>query len=77
MQLRRNVVKIHYHKITSQGGEWVSLLVVTVSNVKCGYFRVVAFFCRPNFNQNYEETNENCSNFTFSVVSNCNNSNTV
>jgi hypothetical protein len=30
-----------------------------------------------NMNQNCEEANENCSNFTFSIGSECNNSNTV
>jgi len=43
MQLRRNVVKNHYHKIIPQSGGWVSLLIVTTRNFKCGFFSVVSF----------------------------------
>jgi hypothetical protein len=38
-----NVAKFQYHKITTQSGVWVSLLVVTSRNFKCGYSGVVLF----------------------------------
>ena len=71
-----NVVKIHYYRITLQGGGCVSLVVVTTRNFKCGYLGVV-LFRRINMKQNCKEANENCSNFSFSTGSNSNNSRAV
>jgi len=44
MYLRRKCGKIQYKKITTQGGVWVSLLIVTTRNVKCRYLCVVLFW---------------------------------
>jgi hypothetical protein len=38
-----NVVKIHYQKITLQGGLRIGLLIFTTRNFKCGYWCVVLF----------------------------------
>ena len=77
------MVKIHYHKITLRVGLWISFLVVTTRNFKCGFFsavlfgRIKYFSLQQNMKENCEEANEHCSNFTFSIGSKCNNSNAV
>jgi len=57
MQLRRNMVTIHYHKITSQGCGWVSLLIVTTRNfvllLPCGFIQAYknTFLCSKIWNK--------------------------
>lgn len=73
-----NALKIRWHKFTKRVGLWVSLLIVTVRNLKCGHLWVVLFRCiiilfsTAKYEQNCEEATENFSNFPFCIISKCN-----